>query len=112
VGWVDVLASLGGVSFIGMIVNAFVQRRKIKAESGKIGADAAAVLTESATKFADEVREAAREDTAVLRRELQDTRSEIAALRRHLAVVEGMLRRYLPPDVAVPDFVWPLPNGR
>ncbi len=113
-GPVDILASLGGVSFLGMVANAIVQRRKIRAESGKIGADAAAVLTESATRFADEVREAAREDTAALRKELADTRSEMAALRRHITVLEAMLRRSLPPDVPVPDFVWPppLPNGR
>lgn len=111
---VQILAGLGGTSFFGTIVLTLLQRRRIRAESGKIGAESADLIIKSATAFADEVREAAREDNTVLREELRLTRSEIAALRRHLSAVERMLRQYLPPDVEMPEFIWPNPerNGR
>lgn len=111
--WVTVLAALSPISLLTALVVAATTRRKIQAEATKYGADAAAVLTETATELLEPLRS---ELTRTGRRltetndQLEKTQREMSALRRHLAVVEDLLRRN---GIPVPAFVWPPPgNGR
>lgn len=107
----SVLGALGALSFIGTLIAAIAQRRKVAAEAGKTGADAAAVATESAIDAAvvlmRELRvelAAARQEGDALRRELAGARAELDALRGHLRHVEEMVRER---GVDVPPFHWP-----
>lgn len=104
---VTVLAALGGLSFVGTAINAYAQRRAVRAQEKKTGADATAVLTETATELLVPLREElrmARRDNADLRRDLADTRAELGALRTHLVIVEDLLRQK---KIPVPEFAWP-----
>lgn len=103
-GFIQFLAVLGGLSFLSTPIVVLLQRRKIKAEASKTGADAAAVLTESAISVLNEVRTEAKG----LRAELGEARAEIRALRRHLTKVESILRVA---GLEVPEFAWPPSNG-
>lgn len=85
-------AVLAVCSLAGTVAMALLNRRKIRAEASKTGADAAAVLTGSALEMFKEVRE-----------ELRDARVEIDALREHLEIIQGLLRASAP-QVAVPPF--------
>lgn len=87
---VTVLSILGGMSFIGTGIVALSQRRKVRA-------DAASVLTDSALKIVKD-----------LRNELEETRSEMNALREHLGTVEDLLRKQ---GVPVPQFRWAPPRN-
>lgn len=109
--WIAGLALLGPASLVGTLVNAYLQRRKMQAEESKVQAegsktraDAAAVLTETATELLAPLREELQET----RTELRTTRREISALRDHLDLVEGLLRRN---GIPVPEFTWPRSNG-
>ncbi len=96
---VTVLASLGGCGFIGSTIVALLNRRKIKAEASKTGADAAAVLTGSALELLKRVQ-----DEAIgLRAELKEARAEIDAMREHMDTIQGLLRAAAP-EVPVPPF--------
>lgn len=87
---VTILSILGGMSFIGTGIVALSQRRKVRA-------DAASVLTDSALKIVKD-----------LRTELEETRSEMHALREHLGGLENLLRqRGLP----VPQFRYSPPRN-
>lgn len=86
-------AALGGLSFLGTIIGALAVWRKSKAEANKAGADAASVLTDSALSIVED-----------LRVELRSARAEIGALRRHLSVVERLLREQ---GIPAPEFDWP-----
>ena len=90
---VTVLSLLGGCSFVGTGIVALANRKKVRGEAAKAGADAAAVLTESALSIVDD-----------LRGELVSARAEIRALRRHLGVVERLIREQ---GLPVPDLDWP-----
>ena len=89
-------AALGGLGFIGTVITAIAMRRKVRAEADKTGADAASVLTGSAMSLVEEVRA-----------DLLETQHELRALRRHVGVLEGLLRVN---GIPVPDFAWP-PTG-
>jgi hypothetical protein len=105
--FVAVMAALGPASLIGTVVNAWLQRRKIRAEAGKTGADAAAVLTETATELLNPLRaelDRTGRRLAETNDRLESTEREMSALRRHLIVVEDLLRRN---GIPVPEFVWP-----
>lgn len=110
--WVTVLAALGPASLVGTLVNAYVQRRKLRAETTKTGIDAVAVLTETATELIAPLRQElalTRDDLSQTRQRLTETQREISALRTHLGVVEGLLRAN---GIPVPEFVWPHSNGK
>ena len=92
------------VTMLSGVVFALMQRRKLRAEVERIGADAASVITEAATGAVSLVTD----QLKGLRTELVDARGEIAALRGHLRAVEDLLRRR---GVPVPDFAWPSTNG-
>lgn len=109
---VAILAGLGGLSFVGTAINAYAQRRKIKAEEHKTGVDATAILTETATELLVPLRAELREtrkEFADTRAELVETRAEVSALRGQLTVVEGLLRTN---GIPIPEFVWPPVVGR
>lgn len=94
---VTLLSLLGACSFIGTGIVAFANRKKVRGEAAKAGADAAAVLTESALSIVED-----------LRGELASARAEIRALRGHLGVVERLLRGQ---GLSVPEFDWPPPRN-
>lgn len=94
---VTILSILGGCSFVGTGIVAFANRRKVRADATKAGADAAAVLTESALSIVGE-----------LRGQLESTSKELKALRLHMGVLETLLRER---GVPVPTFEWPQRNG-
>ncbi len=110
-GWIVALASLGPASLLGTVVNAYIQRRKLRADESKTEADAAAVLADTATQLLKPLRNELRETRDELgntRRDLRTTRAEITALRDHLDTVEGLLRQN---GIPVPAFTWPRSNG-
>jgi hypothetical protein len=90
---VTLLSLLGACSFIGTGIVAWANRKKVRGEAAKAGADAAAVLTGSALSIVED-----------LRGELRSARAEIRALRSHLGVVERLLRSQGTP---IPEFDWP-----
>lgn len=109
--WVVVLAALGPASLAGTLTNAYIQRRKLRADESKTEADAAAVLTDTATQLLKPLRDelrTTREELTHTRRDLRTTRDEITALRDHLDTVEGLLRQN---GIPVPEFTWPRSNG-
>jgi len=78
---------------------ALLNRRKIRAEAGKTGADAAAVLTGSALELLQRVQ-----DEAIgLRAELKEARVEIDAMREHMDTIQGLLRQAAP-QVPIPAY--------
>lgn len=98
-----------------MLITTIVQRRKlraeterIKAEKGKTDADAAKIVAETAAGVMSDLIGPLRVDLARHRKKLEETQTEIEALRRHLAVVEALLREN---GIPVPAFVWPHVNG-
>lgn len=90
---IRVLSVLGGLGFVGAIITALSLRSKVRAEAEKTGADAASVLTGSAMSLVEAVQA-----------DLKETQQELRALRRHLGVVEGLLRVN---GIPVPEFAWP-----
>jgi len=93
----QVLGAMGGIAGIGGIIVALAQRRNLNAKAKKTGVDATAVLSDTAIDLLNEVR-----------RELHDTRSEMAALRDHVVRLEGLLREN---GIAPPVFRW-IPQRR
>jgi len=87
------------VSLLGTLMFAWFQRKKVRAEVDRIGADASKVITEAATDAVSLVSE----QLKVLRGELVEARSEVAALRRHMEVLEALLRSN---GVPAPEFIW------
>ncbi len=88
-------AALGGLTFIGGIITALALWRKN-------GADAASVLTDRALR-------AATTSIENLEKQLASTTDELRALRRHMVVLEGLLRQS---GISVPEFDWqPRRNG-
>lgn len=100
---VTILATALPATLLAAIANTLMQRRKIKAEAIKYGADAAAVFTETATELVAPLRK----ELSETRAELADARAEMAAMRTHLVLFEGLLREH---EIPAPKFVWP-PNG-
>jgi hypothetical protein len=78
---VVVPSTLAGLSFVVTIVVALLNRKKIKAEADKTGADAVAVLTASAVQLLIPIKE-----------ELQRANEKIEAMGHQLDIVEGLLR--------------------
>lgn len=91
--WLAVGATIGGLSWIPVLIRVLVSRPKSKA-------DAAAVLAETATELLEPLRAELRE----ARIELGDTRAEMRALREHLTGMEDLLRRN---GIPTPPFMWP-----
>ena len=94
--WIAVLSVLSGCSFIGTLGVAWMQRKKV-------GADAASVLTGSALQIVEDLRT----ELKGARSELKETRAELHAVRRHMGVLEVLLRER---GVPVPELAWP-PSG-
>jgi hypothetical protein len=88
--FLQVCAGLGGLTFIGGIITALAMWRKN-------GADAASVLTDRALN-------AATKSIENLEKQLERTTEELRAVRRHMTVLEGLLRQS---GVTVPEFDWP-----
>lgn len=88
----------GVVALVALVIRVLVGRKKLDA-------DTAAVFTATATELIEPLRKELRE----ARRELSDTRDEMAALRRHLRLMEDLLRQH---NIPTPAFVWPPGNGR
>lgn len=93
---IQVLSVIGGLGVPAAVVTALAMRRKVRAEAGKTGADAADVLTGSAMSYVTEVRA-----------DMAELQQEMRALRRHVGVLEGLLRVN---GIPVPEFAWP-PTG-
>lgn len=92
-------AVLAVCSLVGTAAMALLNRRKIRAEAGKTGADAAAVLTGSALELLQRVQ-----DEAIgLRAELKEARVEIDAMREHMDTIQGLLRQAAP-QVPIPAY--------
>lgn len=105
--WTLISSVLGVGSLPVTIIVAFALRRKIRAEAGKTGADAAAVLTGSALELLQRVQ-----DEAIgLRAELKEARAEMDAMREHMDTIQGLLRAAAP-DVPIPPFRFPLRVAR
>lgn len=103
---VSVLAVGIPASIVVTLITTFAQRALVRSQEKKTGADAAAVLTETATELLAPLRR----ELKSTNEELAETRREMTALRRHLGVVEGLLNRA---GIPVPEFVWPpAGNGR
>lgn len=97
--WTLLSSILGMGSLPVSVIVAWALRRKIKAEAGKTGADAAAVLTGSAMELLQRVQ-----DEAIgLRAELKEARIEIDAMREHMDTIQGLLRAAAP-EVPIPAF--------
>lgn len=94
--WVALVVALSGCSFIGTIAVAWMQRKKV-------GADAASVLTGSALQIVEDLRT----ELKGARTELRETRAELHAVRRHMGVLEVLLRER---GVPVPELAWPPPG--
>lgn len=103
--WLQIGAALGGLTFIGGIITALALWRKN-------GADAASVLTDRALKAAttaiEMVEQRAEQRAEKLGRQLEETQDELRAVRRHMGVLETLLRQN---QIPAPEFVWPLRNG-
>lgn len=91
--WVAVLSILSGCSFIGTLGVAWMQRKKVRA-------DAASVLTGSALQIVQDLRA----ELKGTRAELKETRDELIAVRRHMGLLEVLLRAQ---GVPVPELPWP-----
>jgi uncharacterized membrane protein len=101
---VTILSVLGGCSFIGTGIVAVSQRRKVRA-------DAASVLTDSAMKVLTSVEQRAEKlgrQLEATREKLDETQDEMRAMRRHMGVLEDLLRAR---GVPIPEFRWPQRNG-
>lgn len=92
----QVLGTLGGVTGLGTLVVVLAQRRFINAKAKKTGVDATAVLSETAIDLLNEVR-----------RELDDYRGELAALKEHVVKLEVMIREK---GGTPPTFQWQPPR--
>lgn len=114
--FVQIMAYLGGASFLTGIVRALVLWRKSKAEVTKTGADTTSILTDTALKAATtaiaNIEQQAEKLGRQLERtqgELEKTRDELQAVRHHMGVLEDLLRER---DIPVPKFTWsPRRNG-
>lgn len=93
----QISAALGGLTFVGGLITALALWRKTSAEARKIGVDTASVLTDTALK-------AATRSIENLEKQLESTSDQLRALRRHMTVLEGLLRQS---GVSVPEFDWP-----
>lgn len=90
-----VAGSAGGL--LTNVVRSLSERRKVSAEATKTGADAQAILTDTALKAATRSIES-------LERRLEQTTTELQAVRHHMGVLEVLLRQR---GVPVPDMAWP-----
>lgn len=102
--FLQICAALGGFTFVGGIITALAMWRKSKAEATKAGADAASVLTDRALRAATTSIENLEKHAEKLGQQLDRTTDELRALRRHMAVLEALLRDR---GVPVPQFDWP-----
>lgn len=103
------LAVAGGAgSLLTTAVTSFSQRRKVSAEASKAGADAASILTDTALKAATTSIENLEQQAEKLTKQLERTTEELQAVRRHMGVLEGLLRQQ---GVPVPELVWPPPRN-
>lgn len=102
------LSVVGGIGFVGTIVTALAMRRKVRADATKAGADAAKVLGDTAASLVTEVRADMAELRSEHRTEINEMHGEILALRRHVGVLEGLLRRH---GIPVPEFARPPTGG-
>jgi DNA repair ATPase RecN len=100
----QVAAGLGGLTFIGGIITALALWKKN-------GADAASVLTDRALKAATTAIENVEQRAEKLSQQLEKTQDqlertqhELRAVRRHMGVLEALLRDR---GVPVPELVWP-----
>lgn len=90
---IRVLSVLGALGLPTTVVVAITMRGKIRAEAKKTGADTASVLTGSAMEMVNDIRA-----------DLVETQREVRALRRHVGVLEGLLRVN---GVPIPELAWP-----
>lgn len=95
--FVQIMASLGGLAFVGGIITALAVWRKSRAEAKKTDVDAVQVLTGTALTMVEDMR-----------KELAAARTEMQALRTHMGRLETALRTA---GMAVPEFHWPQRNG-
>lgn len=109
--FLQICAGLGGLTFLGTVITALALWRKSKAEANKTGADAIQVLTDNALKAAstaiDKVEKQAEKLGQQLERtqgELAKTQNELQAVRRHMGVLEDLLREH---RIPAPKLVWP-----
>ena len=94
---IEVGALLGGLTFIGSIITALALWKKN-------GADAASVLTDRALKAATNAIENLEQQAETLGKQLKETTGELQAMRRHLGVLETLLREH---SIPAPSFDWP-----
>lgn len=90
---IQILTGLGGLAGLAALAAALMQRRKIQAEAEKVGADAAQVLTQTALGM-----------LTLAKQESESVRAELAALRHHVGLLEGLMRGH---NITPPPFVWP-----
>lgn len=103
--WLVTIPSvLGAVSFLGTIFVALSNRRKIQAEAGKTGADAAAILTETALKAAEKSIAQVEKQATKLMAELEGAQTKMHALQEHMEVLQDLLRSA---GIAAPTFRYP-----
>lgn len=97
-------SALGGLTFIAGIITALAVWRRAKAEASKTGADAASVLTDTALKSAAKAIANLEQQAEKLGHQLDKTTAELRAVRRHMGVLEDLLRER---GVPVPQLSWP-----
>lgn len=102
--FLQICAALGGLTFLGGIITALAMWRKAKAEAGKTGADTIQVLTDNALKAASSAIENLSKQLEQTQEALTETRDELQAVRRHMGVLEQVLRQH---QILAPEFVWP-----
>jgi DNA repair ATPase RecN len=103
--------SLGAGGIGAKVIQVFAQRRNVKAQASKTGADTTAILTDTALKAATaaiaNIEQQAEKLGAQLEKtqgELELTRDKLQAVLRHMRVLDGLLRER---GVTVPEFVYP-----
>lgn len=109
--WVTLvqLAVAGGAGgLLTNVIRSLSERRKVSAEATKTGADAQAILTDTALKAATRSIENLEKHAEKLSAQLERTTDELRALRGHMDVVEQLLRQH---QIPAPEFVWPRRNG-
>jgi chromosome segregation ATPase len=107
----QISAALGGLTFLAGLITALAIWRKSKSEAKKIDVDAAAVLTDSAMKVLTSVEQRAEKlgrQLEATQEKLDETQDEMRAMRRHMGVLEDLLRAR---GVPIPEFQWPQRNG-
>lgn len=110
--FLQICAGLGGLTFIGTIITAIAMLIRSKAGATKTGADTIQVLTDNALKAASTAIGNVEKQAEKLGRQLEETQGELAktrdelqAVRRHMGVLEQLLREH---KIPAPEFVWPI----